>query len=99
MSDPSGATAYEYDERDLLKKKTTPFGILNYTYDAAGNLSTITYSNANGTAVSYGYDELNRLLTVIEPGSAPTAYNYDPNETWAGTCIRMGSAQHTPMTR
>jgi YD repeat-containing protein len=36
MTDPSGVTSYEYNERDLLKKKITPFGTLEYTYDAAG---------------------------------------------------------------
>jgi YD repeat-containing protein len=84
MTDPSGVTSYEYNERDLLKKKITPFGTLEYSYDAAGNLETITSPNANGTAVTYGYDELNRLSTVTEPGNAPTTYNYDTNGNLGG---------------
>jgi YD repeat-containing protein len=84
MTDPSRATSYEYNERDLLKKKITPIGTLEYTYDAAGNLETITSSNATGTAVSYGYGELNRLSTVTEPGNAPVTYNYDANGNLGG---------------
>jgi len=35
------------------KTKATPEGTLNYTYDAHGNLLTITSSNTNGASMTY----------------------------------------------
>src|SRR5579859_6138023 len=76
MTDPSGTTTYNYDNRNRLLSKATPFGTLSYTYDAA-NLLTITSSNLNGAAMTYSYDTLNRLSTVKD-ASGTTTYNYDP---------------------
>ena len=66
---------------DRLSAKATPEGTLSYTYDAAGNLPSMTSSNAHGTSVDYSYDDLNRLSTVVDsrlPASQTTAYTYDP---------------------
>jgi RHS repeat-associated protein len=56
--------------------------MLTYTYDAAGNLASMTSSNANGVSVSYTYDSLNRLATVVDnrlpAGQQTTTYSYDP---------------------
>jgi hypothetical protein len=38
-----------------------PEGTLNYTYDAAGNLASMTSSQTDGVSVDYTYDDLNRL--------------------------------------
>jgi RHS repeat-associated protein len=81
MIDASGTTSYGYDSLDRLSSKATPEGTLNYTYDAGGNLTSMASSNANGTSVSYGYDDFNRLISVIDnrlPGSNTTTYAYDP---------------------
>ena len=43
-------------------------------------MESIQSSNANGVNVSYTYDDLNRLSTVVDnrlPGSNPTNYTYD----------------------
>lgn len=77
MTDASGVTTYSYDPRDRLASKATPQGTLGYTYDAAGNLTSVTSSNANGTAVTYRYDELNRLEEVEDNGTEVTGYQYD----------------------
>jgi RHS repeat-associated protein len=77
MTDASGTTTYGYDALDRLTSKATPWGTLSYTYDAAGNVATMTSSNANGTSVAYQYDELNRLAKVID-GANVTTYTYDP---------------------
>src|SRR5713226_2172913 len=85
MTDASGTTNYtSYDNRDRLKTKVTPEGTLNYTYDAHGNLLTITSSNTNGASMTYTYDVLNRLASakdnrVAAQGgpSTPTTYGYD----------------------
>ena len=86
MTDASGTTNYtSYDNRDRLKTKVTPEGTLNYTYDAHGNVLTISSSNTNGASVTYTYDVLNRLASVKDNRLAsqggpttPTTYSYDP---------------------
>ncbi len=80
MSDASGTTTYSYDSMDRLSSKATPEGTLSYTYDAAGNLASMTSSNAHGVSVSYQYDSLNRLTAVEDSdlaGSNTTSYTYD----------------------
>jgi YD repeat-containing protein len=61
--------------------KATPEGTLNYIYDAAGHVASITSSNANGVSVAYTYDSLNRLSTVVDnrlgSGQSTTSYTYD----------------------
>lgn len=51
---------------DRLTAKATPEGTLNYSYNAAGHVASIASGNANGASMSYGYDALNRLLTVTD---------------------------------
>jgi len=62
--------------------KATPEGTLNYTFDAAWHVATIASSNTNGASVSYTYDDLNRLSTVVDnrlsSGPNTTTYTYDP---------------------
>jgi YD repeat-containing protein len=38
---------------DRLTQKQTPEGTLNYTYDAAGHLASMTSSHTNGVSVTY----------------------------------------------
>ncbi|MFL6313353.1 MAG: hypothetical protein ACJ71W_14725 [Terriglobales bacterium] len=85
MQDASGSTNYIYDNRDRLITKITPQGTLSYTYDAAGNVLTITSSNVNGASLSYIYDVRNRLASATDQsllahGAAfgATTYGYDP---------------------
>ncbi len=85
---------YYYDALDRLTSKVTPEGTLRYTYYASGKVESITSSNANGTSVSYtydagvpvdrssstGWDDLNRLSTVVDghlQGNQTTTYSYD----------------------
>ena len=75
-----GTVNYGYDSLDRLTAKATPEGTLSYTYDAAGHVASIGSSNAHGTSVAYSYDDLNRLLTVVDsnlPGQNTTTYSYD----------------------
>ena len=82
MIDASGTTTYTYDNLDRLITKTTPQGTLNYTYDTAGNVASMSSSNANGASVAYTYDNLDRLSSVIDNrlpvGQNATTYSYDP---------------------
>ena len=57
-------------------QKTLPDGSLTETrtYDAAGNLKTLTHFN--GVTTTYTYDALNRLLTRATPGEATVSFTY-----------------------
>lgn len=79
MIDASGTNSYIYDLRDRLTQKATPEGTISYTYDGAGNLTSMRSSNTGGTSVTYKYDQLNRLSTAIDnhAGSGTTSYSYD----------------------
>ena len=58
--------SYTYDSMDRIQSKFTPQGTLNYIYDTAGNVASISSSNVNGASMSYTYDDLNRLATVTD---------------------------------
>jgi RHS repeat-associated protein len=80
MIDASGTTNYSYDSMDRLTTKATPEGTLTYTYDAVGNLASISSNHTGGVSVSYTYDAMNRLSTVVDgllSGSKTTTYTYD----------------------
>jgi len=74
-------TTYAYDLLDRLTTKITPEGTLNYTYDLAGNFASIYSSSVHGASMSYTYDSLNRLSTVVDnnlpAGQNTTTYAYD----------------------
>ena len=77
-TDASGTTSYSYDNMDRITAKATPEGTLNYTYDAAGHVASISSSNANSASMSYTYDDLNRLSTVTDNRTGGvTGYSYD----------------------
>jgi RHS repeat-associated protein len=63
------------------REPRTPEGTLNYTYDLAGNVASIYSSSLHGASMSYTYDTLNRLSTVVDnnlpSGSSTTTYAYD----------------------
>ncbi|HST35422.1 MAG TPA: RHS repeat-associated core domain-containing protein [Allosphingosinicella sp.] len=86
LTDPNGnTTANQYDGYDRVVATFYPNatgGGINWSdyrafgYDAAGNLTNLL--NRDGSAVSFGYDHLNRLTTKDLPGSEPTvSYSYD----------------------
>jgi RHS repeat-associated protein len=65
---------------DRLSSKATPEGTLSYTYDAAGNLESMSSNHTHGVSATYGYDDLNRLTSVVDAnlsGSNSTSYTYD----------------------
>jgi RHS repeat-associated protein len=84
MTDAGGTTTYNYDDRDRLHEKQTPFGKLTYGYDTAGNLLSMSSSNTGGAMTTFSYDKLNRLQTVTDQAAlsagasnAITTYGYD----------------------
>jgi RHS repeat-associated protein len=46
-----------------------------FGYDFEGNVAAVT--DFEGHTTTYEYDSLNRLVRVIQPGSAVTSYDYD----------------------
>ena len=71
----AGGDAYTYSPRRQLLTETKASGdVLTYTYDNAGNRTSVTTSE--GTTI-YTFDTLNRLETVTDPDSGVTAYTYD----------------------
>jgi RHS repeat-associated protein len=77
-TDASGTTTYTYGALGRLMSKATPEGTLNYAYDGAGRVTSIASSNPNGASVSYAYDDLNRLNTVVDNRlGTTTTYTYD----------------------
>jgi RHS repeat-associated protein len=81
MTDPSGATAYTYERRGLLKSEArtilgNAYGTA-YQYDANGNRSGMTYPS--GRQVAYGFDFADR-----------------PFSASAGTTTYVASASYLP---
>ncbi|MFZ5723956.1 MAG: RHS repeat-associated core domain-containing protein [Pseudomonadota bacterium] len=82
-------TQYAYNRDKQLELLTRPDGVtLDYGYDTAGRLQTIT-SSANGDAVSYGYHAATGQLASIATPQHTLAYTYDGflprTETLTGT--------------
>jgi len=89
LGDPNHTTTYQYDklgritamiqaEPDGLGLSTRP--TTTYTYDANGNLVSVT--DPRGFTTEYAYDEQNRKIEQVQPatdGSGPltTRYYYD----------------------
>ena len=71
-----------YDERSRLKTFTTADGdVIQYRYDANGNLARITYppdtAYPAGKQVNYTYNARNLLETVTDWSNRVTTYQYD----------------------
>jgi YD repeat-containing protein len=82
MSDPSGQTAYLYDDLNRLTNKTVawnggPTLALNYRYNPTGSITNIRSSTAGGVNLVYAYDSLRRLTNALANGSAAAGYGFD----------------------
>ncbi len=66
MTDPSGQTAFIYDQHGRLTQKTQHINNVNlvtrYTYDAGGRVSTITYPS--GKAITVAYDAAGQVKSL-----------------------------------
>jgi YD repeat-containing protein len=77
MTDESGTSEYEYDENDRLLKIVKDKKVqISYTYDAVGNVASVT--DLTGFQTFYTYDKSSRMETVTFNGKT-TDYSYDKN--------------------
>ncbi len=65
---------YDCDKNCLLSHANTPQGDVQYTYDANGNVLTISI---NGVITSYEYDNLDRNTKLINPDGTSRSFVYD----------------------
>ena len=73
---PAGASSFQYDELNMMKKYTDPFGMeVSYEYDDAGRLWKLIYPG--NKTVTYGYDDAGRLESVADWLGGVTTYIYD----------------------
>lgn len=78
ITDEAGTITREYDELNRVVSYTdVNDNEIQYTYDAAGNLSSVIYPD--GKTVAYTYNAANRLVTVTDWASRVTSYTYDAN--------------------
>ena len=88
MSNAGVSMAYVYDTLNRITKVTnqTYNHVVNYVYDAAGNLSSRsivadglapTFQNRTLTT-QYAYDPKNRLTTITDPLAGTFRFGYDP---------------------
>jgi RHS repeat-associated protein len=71
----AGPITFGYDGLGSLTGETTPQGSVAYTYDAAGNRSTMTV--AGQPQASYSYDSDGRLTTIAQGGTTQVSFGYD----------------------
>ena len=80
---PTYTERYEYDVRGHITKKTkvlddTTQYEWQYTYDGAGNLTSIRLPD--NSRVTYKYDALNRLVEIVDPFQNSSHFEYDSRD-------------------
>jgi RHS repeat-associated protein len=91
-----GAEIFSYDPmgRVLLNEQYTPamsYRPVNYTYDLAGNATSITYPS--GRVVNYSYDSASRAKTAVDGSNGIT---YATDFQTAPTGCLAGAVCYTP---
>jgi RHS repeat-associated protein len=101
INDNTGTITYTYDNRDRLIQRQAQQVTEDYSYDAAGNLLSVSVSNDSGVLlkVLYGLDALNRLQTAENnsPGASAnniTNYQYDKVGNVASVQLPNGIASN-----
>lgn len=77
ITDALGNTeSLEYDALNRLVKRISALAVeTDYTYDAAGNLASVS---VGGATTTYQYDSNGNLLSASDPAGAVTQWTYDP---------------------
>ena len=66
--------SYSYDQRDRIKKVASQGKETHFSYDDAGNLSSLT--DPLNRTVYHDYDHFERLIQTIDPERGMTSYQY-----------------------
>ncbi|SCP99922.1 RHS repeat-associated core domain-containing protein, partial [Anaerobium acetethylicum] len=75
-TDSKGTIRTAYDKLNRVSEKTDVNNkTIRYTYDAAGNLTVLTYPDQ--TSVTYSYDSENRMISATDWNGNKTFYEYD----------------------
>ena len=69
--------AYSYDDKGRVTKESVGNRETTYTYDAHGNVASIT--DPRGQTTSYSYDIVDRLTEVVYPDGTKEHFTYDNN--------------------
>ncbi|WP_182865476.1 putative Ig domain-containing protein [Rhodopirellula sp. JC639] len=80
VTDGRGLTDYEYDAQDRLLSRTDPDGsMIAYTYDLAGNRTSVTTTviGNDPRETTYTFDAQNRQKVVTDPEGDATEYFFD----------------------
>ena len=87
------STSREFDGLNRMKSRTDELGrTLRYTYNRAGDLIQLTYSD--GKQVTYSYDGLHRLTRVTDWAGHHTLYTYDAAGNLTEANLPDGSTIH-----
>ena len=89
----TGTTTYSSNTQNQI----THVGTATYTYDANGNLASVT--DTNGTT-SYQYDDLNQLVSITAPNgltTSVTTYDYSPLGFLVSQSVVQYMANGTPV--
>lgn len=79
----NGTLSFAYDSMGRLTGSTDPYGIVSsFSYDTNGNRTGEGVGTSPGVppataTATYGYDALNRPVTVMDSAGATVAYAYD----------------------
>jgi YD repeat-containing protein len=92
VSQGSQTRTYGYDMLSRVTQAITPeSGTTTYSYAASGGTlcsgdpsAVCSRTDARGTATTYSYDTLNRLLTKSYSDGTPTAYFTYDEQSWGG---------------
>ena len=72
-----------------VDNEITQVGSTTYTYDANGNLQTMT--DPSGTT-TYTYNDLNQLVSIANPDGTTTTFQYSPLGFLVGTSTTTGTS-------
>ncbi|MBI2517335.1 MAG: RHS repeat protein [Opitutae bacterium] len=95
-TDPNGVvTNFGYEANGRLLYREDALGKrVTYTYDAIGNVLTVTLSppapGLSPLVTTYAYDHRNRVTSLTDPTGAVTTYTYDNNSNILTTTDALG---------
>jgi RHS repeat-associated protein len=87
----------EVSSTDLHAAASSTYGVWNYTYDNAGNLTARL--DPKGQNVTYAYDALNRVQTESYASTTQVAYTYDTCTNGIGRLCSVSSTDAVSLDR